>query len=340
MTACGETVSVNRGDDVLKRRGFLGLFAIIVLLGAACSTEIEGGSATLPAGIDDAMVPDAEIGGYMYFSSDLPIAVSNERFLTPAEASDLSPSPIGTLQLSKATVILSKTPKDFSGTLEFANTDEAETAWGMFEPRVNDEDFWGFLDAPEIHIVHGDSQWAADVKGQIESGNLVSLKDLDPLAWKLLTNLPRSLEKPPLAIGALTLDGDMLKEVAEMADVRLFGLNTVFGFVRVNNIAFGMYADTPLEVPKKLDEQFFKESEVAVVMVSNPGYPGFVVSFLLKMVSGRVGMETIEIGNTAARYRTVDDLHLIVKNKGNLLYTVVASTRAEAERLILSAIDN
>jgi len=254
--------------------------------------------------------------------------------------SDLSPSSIGTLQLSKATVILSSSPKEFSETLEFVNPTEAEMAWSLYETRMDSEELWGLLDASDIHIVHGESQWAADVRGQIESEDLVSLQDIDPLAWDLLTNLPKSPEKPPLAIGALTLDGDMLKEVAEMADVRLFGLNIVFGFVRVNNIAFGIYADTPLEVPKKLNEEFFKESEVAVVMVSSPGYPGFVVSFLLKMVSGRVGMETIEIGNTAARYRTVDDLHLIVKNKGNLLYTVIASTRAEAERLILSAIED
>ena len=325
---------------MLKRRGFLGLFAIIVLLGVACSSEISGGTATLPEGIDSAMVPDAELGGFMYFSSDPPIAVSSKRFLTPSEAADLPPSATGQLQLSKSTVALSKTPEEFSGSLEFASAAEAQRAWSLYESREHSEDFWGALNAPEIHIVHGESEWAVDVRRQVESGNLVSLEDSDPPAWDLLTNLPESLEKPPLAVGALTLDGDMLKEVADMADVQLFGLNTVFGFVGVHSVAFGMYADTSLEVPDDLNEEFFKESEVAVVMVSSPGYPGFVVSFLLKMVSGRVGMEAIEIGDTAARYRTVDDLHLIVKNKGSLLYTVVASTRAEAERLILSAIEN
>jgi hypothetical protein len=331
---------IGREVDVLKRRGLLGLFAIVALLSVACSTEIKAGSATLPVGIESAVVPDAELGGYMYFSSDPPISVTSERFLTPSEAADLPASASGMLQLSKATIALSQTPKDFSGTLEFVDNAEAERAWSLFEPRADSHDFWGALDTPEIHMVHGDSPWAADVKGQFESGNLVSLEDSDPLAWDLLTNLPESPEKPPLAVGSLTVDGDLLKEVADMGDLQLFGLNTVFGFVGVHNVAFGMYADSSLEVPDELDEEFFKESEVAVVTVSNPGYPGFVVSFLLKMVSGRVGMESIELGDTAARYRTVNDLHLIVKNKGSLLYAVVASTRAEAERLVLSAIED
>jgi hypothetical protein len=106
------------------------------------------------------------------------------------------------------------------------------------------------------------------------------------------------------------------------------------------NHKFGLSGKYGIKVPDKLDEAFFKESDAGIVMVSNPGYPGVVVSFLLKIVSGRVGMESIEIGNTAARYRTIDDLHLIVKNKGSLLYTVVAASRDEAERLILSVIED
>ena len=325
---------------MLKGRVFLGLFAIVVLLGVACSSEVEDGKATLPVGIESTLVPDAEIGGYIYFSSDSPVSVSHERFLTPSEAADLPPSATGMLQLSKATVAFSKSPTEFSGTLEFATNAEAESAWNLYGSRSESDDFWGFLDAPEINIVHGDSQWATDVRGQIESGNLVSLPDADPLAWELLTNLPNVPDNPPLAIGALTLDGGILKDVADIAGIQLFGLNTVFGIVRVQNVAFGIYVDTPIEVPDKLDEAFFKESDAAIVMVSNPGYPGVVVSFLLKIVSGRVGMESIAIGNTAARYRTIDDLHLIVKNKGSLLYTVVAASRDEAERLILSVIED
>lgn len=312
----------------------------MALLGAACSSQIQGGTGTLPSGIDSAMVPDAELGGYIYFSSDPPIAVSNERFLIPSEAADLPPWATGTLQLSRATIAISEAPKDFSGTLEFANVGEAQTAWDLYQSRPESADFSGVLDAPKVHIVHGESPWALDVRAQVDSGNMVSIEDSDPLAWDLLTNLPESTEKPPLAVGALTLGGDMLKDVSELAGIQLFGLNTVFGFVGVHNVAFGIYADASVDVPDELNEEFFEKVKVAVVMVSNPGYPGVVVSFLLKMVSARVGMESIEIGDTAARYRTVNDLHLIVKNKGSLLYTVVASTRSEAERLVLSAIED
>ncbi|HAC19284.1 MAG TPA: hypothetical protein DCF78_12005, partial [Dehalococcoidia bacterium] len=195
---------------MLNRRRFLGLFAILALLGAACSSQIQGGTGTLPSGIDSAMVPDAELGGYIYFSSDPPIAVSNERFLIPSEAADLPPRATGKLQLSRATIAISEAPKDFSGTLEFANVGEAQTAWDLYQSRPESADFSGVLDAPKVHIVHGESPWALDVRAQVDSGNMVSIEDSDPLAWDLLTNLPESTEKPPLAVGALTLGGDML----------------------------------------------------------------------------------------------------------------------------------
>ena len=113
----------------------------MALLGAACSSQIQDGTGTLPSGIDSAMVPDAELGGYIYFSSDPPIAVSSERFLIPSEAADLPPQANAKLQLSRATIAISEAPKDFSGTLEFADVGEAQTARDLYQARLESADF-------------------------------------------------------------------------------------------------------------------------------------------------------------------------------------------------------
>lgn len=328
------------GGKGLIRPVLSALVSLVALLAAGCSTQVEEGTASLPPGIESALVPDANLGGYIYVGSESPISVPVDRFSPPSEAPGPQHSPVGALRLSRATVALSTTPDDFSGVLEFAHPDEAQTAWSMYESRAEDDDFWGLLDAPKVHIVRGEPAWVDTIRGQVRAGHLAPLKESDPLAWNLVTNLPTYPEYPPLAVGAMTLDGDVLGEVAEMADLALFGLNTLFGFVRVDHMAFGVYVDPDMEMPTRLTEEFYREADAGVVMVANPEYPGFVVSFLLKTVSGKVGMERIALGDTAARYRAVDDLHLIVKNRGSLLYAAVSTTKLGAERLILSAIED
>ena len=49
-------------------------------------------------------------------------------------------------------------------------------------------------------------------------------------------------------------------------------------------------------------------------------------------------MELIEIGNTNARYREIDGLHLVIKNRGSFLYAALSTTKADAVELILSAV--
>ena len=61
-------------------------------------------------------------------------------------------------------------------------------------------------------------------------------------------------------------------------------------------------------------------------------------TFILSIASGRAGLELIELGDTNARYRTIDDLHMVVKNRGSLVYAALAGSRSAAEDLILSAI--
>ena len=128
--------------------------------------------------------------------------------------------------------------------------------------------------------------------------------------------------------------------MASAEGIRLFGLENVFGFVDVDRVAFGLYADAPSTVPEVLDKEFLLEADASVFFVSNSGRGGFVVSFLLGTVGGRAGLETIELGDTEAHYRTLDDLHLVVKNRGSLVFAALAGTRAGAESLMLKFVES
>jgi hypothetical protein len=325
---------------VLKRSGSTVLLAasMFALLGVACSsTIIVEGNATLPVGIESARLPTNELAGYMYFGANPPIGVAPERFLTAPEAAILAEGP-ELLRLSRATIVMGESIGEYGGTLEFASQDEAQFALRLYQSK-DDEDFWGQLDSTRVQVVRGQSSWASTVREQIESGRLVGFKERDPEIWTLMTNLPESTDRPPLAVGMLTLDDDLIEDLASAERIRLFGLDDIFGFVKVDSLVFGVYADAPFMVPDTLDREFLTEADASIFLLSNSGYPGFIVSFLLGTVGGRVGLKTIDLGDTKAHYRTLDDLHLVVNNRGSLVFAALAGTRTEAERLVLKAVE-
>ena len=116
------------------------------------------------------------------------------------------------------------------------------------------------------------------------------------------------------------------------------GLGEAFALIRVERIGFALYTDSSLELSSHIDRRYINDSDSSVLLVSHSSYPGPLVSFLLSVIAGRTGMELIEIGNTNARYREIDGLHLVIKNKGSFLYAALSTTRADAVEIILSAI--
>jgi hypothetical protein len=324
---------------VLKRGGpvFLLVVLLLALVTVACSSAISEGRATLPFGVESARLPTNDLAGYIYFGADPPISVEAKRFLTATGAAYLAETP-ESLLLSRATIAMGASVGEYGGTLEFSSPDEAQFAWQMFQSN-DDETFWGRLDSNVVHVVRGQSSWASSVRQQIETDRLLSLKELDPETWTLMTNLPESIDRPPLAIGVLNLDGELIQDLASTQGIRLPGLDTVFGFVRLESLVYGVYADAPLTVPATLDHDFLTQAGASISFISNSGYPGFIVSFLLGTVGGRVGLDTVDLGGSKVRYRTIDDLHLVIKNRGSLVFASLAGTRADAERQMLKIVE-
>ena len=137
----------------------------------------------------------------------------------------------------------------------------------------------------------------------------------------------------------MTTDEDLMQSLAEEAGVSLPGLGVAFDMVRVNNVAFGIYSSMPDRMPNKLDVELLDGLHTGVVLVGATGYSGFAVSFLIRSVASKIGMETIDIGDTNARHMKLENGHLLLKNKGNLVYVTVAGTRAQAEDLMRRAIE-
>ena len=332
------------GGRIALRRGRLAsaaaLIALVplVLLAMACASQVSEGAATLPPDMETQTIPDVEFSLYLYFRSETPLSVSRERFLpTDAVPPEGAPERVA---LTKASLAASSFDA-FAGSLGFPTNEEAQAAGGLYAHLPPDDPTLTELDGNEVHLIRGDPPWTAAALEGFREESLVTLKEARPQGWSLLTNLPASEDAPPLAAGVMSMNGGLVQNIAARIGVESDGLDTAFGIVRVETVAFGVYGDLPEEMPETgMDAAFFDESDIGLIMVSGVNYPGVAVAFLVRSIAGQLGMETIELGDTNdnARYLRIDEAHLIIKNDGSLVYATLAGSQERAESLMLNAI--
>ncbi len=313
---------------------------LVFLVSVGCSAAVAPGTALLPEGIGEARIPDVESNGYLYVSSDSPIKLPLG-YLDAGQIEDaLSGSTPQYLEMHSTALVIGPSPGSFGGMLEFASDLDAATAWKHFEPKTQQEETWGIQSSPVLSLAHGDASWLTSVREAIESNQTISLSEYDPAAWGSITSLPENPVSRPIAAGVFKLEPELTSALGDRVGISLEGISDIFGLVRVNTLAFGVYVEGPIVVPEKIDHDLMHQSDIGILFVSQSNYPGPLVSFLLSVVAGRTEMEIIDLGNTNARYRLIEDLHLVIKNKGSAMYAALAGTRENAERLIMSALSN
>ena len=309
-----------------------------ILLGVACSSDADEGGGTLPPGIQDDLVPDIEYDLYLYFNPDAPVVVDRQRFLDADQEEVITLG--GDDQVSITSVSMVATSlEQFGGILGFATSSDAALAGSLLAQKlVEDPPTVSQVATTTVRIIRGDSEWTTELSNQLGSAELVSLKERSPQVWNMLTNLPVSEDEPPIAAGFISTDGNIIQEIADNAGIHVTGLDTAFGIVRVDNVAFGIYSDLPESIPEEIGVELLDSLDTGIVLVGAAGYAGVAVAFLVRSIAGKVGMDTIALENTNARYLELEDGHLILRNKGSLIYATVAGTRDRAEELMLRAL--
>ncbi len=323
-------------ENRLRLNGLVILLALLGLTVVGCSSSDVVGNALLPEGIDTAQIPNVEIAGYLYVNADLPISLPINGLETGN--SDGPEAVLTQLDLNKATVVIGPSIDSFGGTFDLQTEQQAEDALRVFQIDPEDEESWGEVSSNRLSMAHGAKPWAQSVRNAFGSDSLILLTEHESLRWDILTNLPANPPSRPVAAGIMSLNEGFPELLTERIDFDLVGMDTAFGLVRVDTFGFGLYADSPIEVPNRFGLEFLENAGYGVLLVSRSSYSGFVVAFMLGVVAGQTGLETIDIGNTNARYRTVEGIHLILKNKGNLVFAAIAADRQSAENLILSAV--
>lgn len=319
----------------MKGSGILGLLIIVIFAALGCSAVSLPGKGLLPAGIESAEIPDVDVGGYLYFNTESPVTLAEDFFRATGTQ---GAQPSRDIVLDKATIVLGTSADELGGVLSFASDGDAGAAWELFQARVDAEQVWGKSSPPNMFLTTNQGAWTDAVKDAYESSRLVSIKERDVSGWQLLTNLPQSPPSPPVAAGVLKLDQGLISSVTGSADIEVDGIGNAFGLVRVDTLGFAIYTETPITISSNIDPQYLRDSNSSILFVSQSTYPGALVAFMLSVMAERTEMELIQLGSTNARYKSIEDLHLIIKNKDSLLYGAVATTRSDAEQLMLSAL--
>ncbi len=316
----------------------LALFAaVIALLSVACASEVGEGSGTLPADTQANLLADVEFVGYLYFHPAVPANVDIRRFLPSGGIEVLPLDALEIVEVSRAT-ILTSSDGDVVSSLEFVRAEDAQRVYDLYQEYPEEAAIWARLDSGVVDVVRGNSLWAEGVREKLESGAVVSIAEKSAESWALLTNLPVSEEAPPIAAGLISPDDNLIEEIETNVGVDLSDLDIAFGNIGAQRLAFAIYGDVPIDISQEIDFRFLTLHDVGMVIVGQTSYPGFALSFLVSTIAGRIGMETIELGNTNARYLETEHARVVLKNKGSLIYAALADDRHDAEQLMLRAL--
>ena len=309
-------------------------------LSLGCSGTYEPGEALLPGGMAQAVVPDVSAASYLYVSPDGPMMLPLDSFGPTGTEFNPGARPGSMLRTSGVTLFVGKSPNGFGGIFDFDNSTGAANALITFRLGVNPERSWSHSDGGRLRVAVGDPGWVQRVEDASGLTSFVSLERHPSLPWDLVTNLPAEPPSRPVAAGIANVDEGLAGALYDSLDLDLTDIDTAFALLRVDLVGFAIYTDDePLVLPERLDRRALEENAYGVLMVSRSDFSGVMVAFMLGVVSDRGELETIQIANTNARYGTVDGLHLLLKNRGNLVFAALSANRQNAIDLILSAID-
>ena len=323
--------------------GFALVIAAIALLTVACASEVSEGQGTLPADTQANLLPNVDFVGYLYFNPSTSSTVDVRRFLPSGGADVLPPEKSGErggLKRDDSDSDRGRYSRNVGNSLSVEDAQRVHELYGEYP---EDAAIWSKLDSSTVEVVRGSSEWAQSIRDKLDTttadtSTIITISEKSPQSWALMTNLPTSESDPPVAAGLISPDDKLIEDIETNVGVDLSDLDIAFGNIGAQRLAFAIYGDVPIDISQEIDFRFLTLHDVGMVIVAQTGYPGFALSFLVKTIAGRIGMETIELGSANARYLETEHAHVVLKNKGSLIYAALADDRRDAEQLMLRAL--
>jgi hypothetical protein len=296
---------------------------------AACGDDDTPQAPALPPGFADARLADVPLDLFVFASPEEPFALPTAYFLgADPPAAALLPD---FFEAVEATTWIGPTAGSFGSTIRFAVVEEA-TAIGSYLEAGDAP--WHVVEGEVLTLVRGDSVWARQAQQAVQLDLQATLQEKYPDIWALMQALPSEPPVPPVAAGFLRLNGDLIASLGEQVGASGDGITAALGTARVKDMAFALYQETAPDLPGSLDADYMLDTGTVALVVTESGYPGFVVGRGMGVFAGQAGMEEITLGDTQAYYVGWGRLHIVLRNRGATLFVALAAERERAESLM------
>ena len=306
--------------------------AMAALLG--CSVTAKTGDPALPPGFEERGIPDVDVNGLVYVSTGHTLLVSLGAFGDVDDAK-------GAAAVSIESVVR-EPEREYAGRIEFADEATAQAVAELALEAAGDAAArWVQVERRFVSIGRSDVAWGDDIRAAWAGDKRVPLADRYPEVWDTLRLLPEAPPSPPVAVGFGRNVAAVLDSTLDATGVSLPGLSSAFALVRADVAVFAAYAEGLPELPEQITRELLRDSNVGIIAVAEAGYPGFVVSFLFDLFVERAGLAEVDVGDTTAHYRAIDDdLHLMVKAYGSSIFLTLASSKPGAEDLVRAVVSS
>ena len=279
----------------------------------------------LPPPFDEWTAPNVPMNAAVYIAPQRPAAVSvydsdgQEAELRAVNFEGVALDPV----------------EEYAARAEFADASEALGAAQTLEAGI-----WTSANGRTLLFGKPDNEWAEAVRAVWGEEDRVVWAEREPVAWRGWLLLPGGPPSPLLALGFIRNREDLLDRTLGELGVEVEGLGSALQLARMNMASFGLYGAFD-DAPSEINSDVLRGTGTGIIAVAESSYPSFVVGAIGGRVVSAARLEAIAVGGVEAHYRSLEDgWHMTAKRYGRTLYLAVASSRSEAEALILAVIES
>ena len=318
-----------RASAVASSVRLLAAAVMVAALAAACGEDEPPPEPALPPGFAEAPLPDVAVDLYAFAAPQRPLTLPTSYFIDGISlASSVIP---GFIEVDEAATWSGPTPGSFGASLRF--TDEAMAS--LIGSYLEESDGpWHELDGDSLTLVRGDGTWARQARQAVDLNLGAPISTKYPDVWDLMQNLPADPPEPPVAAGFTRLDGGLIDSLGELVGASGPGITSALRTARVTDLVFALYQETPPAVTDSVDADYMTETGTVALVVTKSGYPGFVVGMGIGVFAGQAGLEEIELGEATAYYIGWGSLHIVLRQRGGVLFVALAGSRDRAEAVM------
>ncbi len=296
----------------------------------ACGDNAKLGDPALPPGFVESGIPSVRINAYGYADAGAPVCVPVSAFGDPDGGS-------GCLTALRVVSLVNDPTSDYATLTEFADEATAQRAAVIAAGDIAGKpDHWVHVIGSSVALGRSEGEWGDGVSDAWSSGAGAAIQKQGSGAWEALRLFPEQPAAAPVAAGFVRNIADLVDHLLDSTGVGLPGLADGLSLVRVDSVAYVVYADEVSMLPEAPSRGALRELDAGVLAAAQSGYPGFIVDMMFPHFVEQSGLTKIDVGGVLAHHRTVHDLHLILKHYGPTIFIALSPTREGVEELLRS----